>query len=138
MKYGSKHPADALPDPLIASALEAAAASSRVSCSQAHALATALNVSPAEIGRNMDLLELRIVECQMGIFGHQPQKKILKPAASVPEELSERLREVAPEGVVSCATCWKVARESGLEKMAVAAACEHLGLKIKPCQLGAF
>lgn len=138
MKYAAKHPLGSKPDPAIAAALDAAAVSERVSCSRAHQLAESLHVSPGEIGKTMDLLELRIVECQMGIFGYQPEKKVLVAAEVVSEELRDLLMEAAPDGYVSCVTCWSLASGLGMEKEAVAAACERLGLKIKPCQLGAF
>jgi len=37
-----------------------------------------------------------------------------------------------------CAAAWDIAAQAGISKMALSAACEALGIKIKPCQLGAF
>ncbi len=138
MKYGSKHPAGAQADTRIAEALERVADNGRVTCPRAHAVAAELRVPPAEVGRTMDLLEMRIVECQMGIFGYQPEKKVLKAADTIPTELRDGLLSAAPEGRICCADCWGLAVSLGIEKSEVAAACESLGLKIKPCQLGAF
>jgi hypothetical protein len=137
-KYSRKHPEGTTPDPAVVAALEEVAAEGRVSCAVAHDLACELSVPPSIIGKTMDMLEYRIVKCQMGIFGYEPVKKILKPAAEVSDDLRERLHTVAPEGRVSCRSCWKVAESLGIQKIAVAAACDALGLKIKPCQLGAF
>jgi hypothetical protein len=137
-KYRRKHPQGTEPDQAIVAALEEVAEDGRVSCAVAHDLADELSVPPAAVGRTMDLLEYRIVKCQMGIFGYQPEKKILKPAATVSDELRDRLAKAAPEGRLSCRSCWKVAEDLGLQKIAVASACETLELKIKPCQLGAF
>ena len=137
-KYRRKHPAGAQPQPAIVEALERVVQNGCVSCATAHDLAAGLAVTPAEIGQTMDLLEYRIIECQMGIFGYSPQKKILKAAETVSDELRGRLSSTAPEGRISCASCWQIARESGLQKTEVAAACERLELKIKPCQLGAY
>jgi hypothetical protein len=137
-KYSRKHPAGTRPDATVAAAIEDVAQDGRVGCAVAHDLAADLDVTPAEVGKTMDLLECRIVKCQMGIFGYQPQKKILRPATAVSDALRDRLRGAAPEGRISCASCWEIARVLGLQKMAVAAACETMGLKIKPCQLGAF
>lgn len=137
-KYGAKHPPGTKPDPAIAAALEEVVEEQQVSCAVAHDLAEGLSVPPAKIGMALDLLEYRIVKCQMGIFGYGPAKKILKPAPSVPDELHDRLLKAAPKGHASCASCWRIADITGLQKIQVAAACEALGLKIKPCQLGAF
>ena len=137
-KYGRKHPVGTRPAPIIAAALNELAEDGRVSCSVAHDIAAELGVTPAEVGKAMDLLEYRVIKCQMGIFGYGPDKKILKPAATVSDELRDRVLAAASEGRVSCASCWKVAEALGIQKMAVAAACDTLGLKIKPCQLGAF
>ena len=137
-KYSRKHPPGTEPDPAIAEALERVVKNGRVDCAVAHELAADLAVTPATIGKTMDLLDYRISECQMGIFGYSPSKKILKAAETVSDELRDSLHSAAPEGTISCASCWEIARSLGLQKMAVAAACETLQLKIKPCQLGAF
>jgi hypothetical protein len=137
-KYSAKHPEGTRPDSAIVTALDEVTDEGRVSCAVAHDLADDLAVTPAAVGRTMDLLEYRIIKCQMGIFGYEPGKKIVKPAAAVSDELRDRLLLAAPQGRISCASCWKVAEALGIQKIAVAAACETLGLKIKPCQLGAF
>jgi hypothetical protein len=33
---------------------------------------------------------------------------------------------------------WEIASRLGIQKLDVASACETMGVKIKPCQLGAF
>jgi hypothetical protein len=137
-KYSRKHLEGTRPDPAIVAAIEEVAEEGRVSCAVAHDLADELAVTPAAVGRTMDLLEYRIVKCQMGIFGYDPEKKIVKPATAVSDELRARILRAAPQGRISCAACWKVAEASGIQKIAVASACETLGIKIKPCQLGAF
>lgn len=138
MHYGAKHPDGAEPDPAIAVALEKAATNKRMTCSEAHDVAHQLDVQTPEVGKTIDLLEYRIIECQMGLFGYEPDKKILVAADLVSDELRDLLQTAAADGQVSCASCWGIAGALGVEKMAVAAACERLGLKIKPCQLGAF
>ncbi len=136
--YSRKHPPETKPDPTMAIAAERAAQEGRISCAAAHDLARDVGTTPAEIGRTLDLLEYRIFECQMGIFGHSPEKKVLKPAREVTDELRELLESIIADERVSCAGCWQIAETLGLQKIEVAAACETLGIKIKPCQLGAF
>jgi len=137
-KYGAKHPAGTTGEPAVVAALQREAADGRLSCATAHRAAETLGVTPAEIGRTADLLEYRIVECQMGLFGYSPEKRIVKPADDVSEHLRTRLLSLAADGGISCASCWMIADSLGMEKMAVAAACEALGIKVKHCQLGAF
>ena len=137
-KYGTKHPPGAKADPAISAAVQEVVEDNRVSCAGAHDMAEDLGVTPAEVGKTIDLLEYRITKCQMGLFGYQPLKKIVKPAGAVSDELRDRLTEAAADGRVSCVSCWDIAQDLGIQKIAVAAACEALSLSIKPCQLGAF
>ncbi len=136
--YSAKHPHGTPADPALAAALTQTAQDGRVSCTAAHELAAAFKVAPAEVGKTADLLELRIVECQMGLFGYSPEKRIVKPADEVSDELRDSLQRYAANGRISCATCWKIADDLGLEKMTVSSACERLGIKVRHCQLGAF
>jgi hypothetical protein len=39
---------------------------------------------------------------------------------------------------VPCRTAWDISNQLGIHKMEVSAACDAMGIKIKPCQLGAF
>lgn len=137
-KYRQKHPPEARPDPALVEAIQEVEDEGCLSCAVAHDLAEELGVTPAVIGRTLDLMEYRIVKCQMGIFGYPTEKKILRPATNVDDRLRESLETATHDGRVSCAVCWKTAESLGQQKIAVAAACETLGLKIKPCQLGAF
>lgn len=137
-KYRAKHPAGTAYDPAIGAALKARAEDGKVSCLDAHDIAEESGIAPAEAGRTADLLELRIYRCQMGLFGYSPEKRIVKPASEVSEELRALLAGAAIEGRIDCLSCWEIARSIGIEKMAVAAACEHLGLRVRNCQIGAF
>lgn len=136
--YSAKHPHGTSANPALTAALTERAQDGRVSCTAAHELAAAFKVAPAEVGKTADLLELRIVECQMGLFGYSPEKRIVKPADEVSDELRDSLQRYAANGRISCATCWKIADDLGLEKMTVSSACERLVIKVRHCQLGAF
>jgi hypothetical protein len=137
-KYAAKHAAGTTPDPAIAAALERRAEEGTVACVAAHEIAGDLGVAPSEVGKTVDLLEYRIVGCQLGLFGYSPQRKIVEPADAVSEELRHELGRAAPDGRISCASVWAIADAQGLPRMSVAAACETLSVKIKNCQLGAF
>ena len=136
--YRAKHPAGTAYRPDIADALAKRTEAGRITCEAAFDVVEAMKVSPSEVGKTADLLEYRIIRCQLGLFGYSPDKRIVKAADDVSAELGDRLKETAGSRGVSCAACWKIAETLGLEKMAVSAACERLGLKVSSCQLGAF
>ena len=136
--YAAKHPEGSVPDPRIAAALKTRARDGKVSCAAAHAAAEALGVTPGEVGRTMDLMELRIVKCQMGLFGYAPEKKIVTPAGSVPPELRAAIEAGTAGGRIPCRAAWEIAGRFGVPRMDVAAACEALPVKVSPCQIGAF
>lgn len=137
-KYSAKHPVGTTCDPATAAAVKQKSENGRITCAAAHDIAGRLVVPPAEVGKTIDLLEYRIVKCQMGLFGYSPEKKIVKPSDVIFGELESRLRDAVSDGKVGCATCWEIARALGMGKMDVSAACEGLAIKISPCQLGAF
>jgi hypothetical protein len=136
--YAAKHPDGTQSDPVVTAALSQRARDGRITCTAAHEVAATLEVHPSEVGRTTDLLEYRIIECQLGLFGHSPQKRIVKPAETVSEELRTKLEQEAADGNIECASCWEIARELAVEKLTVACACEHMGLKVTRCQLGTF
>jgi len=136
--FAAKHDPDARPDPEIAAAIRRRIDGKRLPCAVAFAVAEALGVSPAEVGRSADLIGCRMTKCQLGLFGYAPEKKIVKPKLPVDPALAAALNDAAPEGRLSCKKAWELAARFGVRKMTVSGACEALGLKIKPCQLGAF
>lgn len=136
--YSAKHPDGTAYDPALAAALRERAEDDRITCVAAFDVVDALGAAPPEIGKTADLLEYRITKCQLGLFGYSPEKRIVKPAVHVPDELRERLLVAAAGGWLSCAAAWEIADALGLEKMAISGACEGLGLKVGPCQIGAF
>ncbi len=138
LHYRAKHPSGTTCEPTLAAALAEIADNGRIACAAALELAERLGVSPAEVGRAADLLEYRIVRCQLGLFGYEPEKRVVRPAEQVSDGLRERLAHAAPGGRIDCASLWEIADTMGLDKMTVSAACERLGLKITRCRIGAF
>jgi hypothetical protein len=136
--YAAKHPKGAEADPKVAEQIKQNLSNNHISCAAAHEIAATLSVLPAQVGMTIDLLEARITKCQLGLFGYSPHKNIVKPAESVSPDLKNALETGLVDGHISCERCWEIASQQGLKKIEVASACETLGLKIKPCQLGAF
>ncbi|MFZ5565124.1 MAG: hypothetical protein ACOZBW_13835 [Thermodesulfobacteriota bacterium] len=136
-KYRAKHPPGTAFRPDIAEALTAVAKDGRVTCAAAHKIAAEASVPVAEVGKTLDLLEFRLTVCQLGLFGY-PEKKRVKALSPVPDPLKTAVLAATQDSRISCAACWEIADALGLSRMEVAGACETLGLRVKPCQLGAF
>jgi len=136
--YAGKHSPDRRPDPEIARRVEEKARGGAISCAAAHGLARSMGVAPSEIGFTADALEIRLVKCQLGLYGYAPRKRIVEPAEHVPPALERAIRSQLTEGRLRCEDAWAVARRFKVAKMRVASACETLNIKIISCQLGAF
>jgi len=137
-KFSEKHGPDAQADPVVREKIAENARSGELACAVAFKIAEALAVSPADIGKTVDLLDLRLSKCQLGLFGYKPDKKTVK--ARVPEnrQMAEAIQNAVVDGKLACRDAWDIAGGCKVPKMAVSGACESLGIKIKPCQLGAF
>ena len=107
-------------------------------CAVAFELAAGLDVPPETIGALADEMGLRLVKCQLGLFGYSPEKKIVRPRKTVSEDLRQAISDSLKNGRLPCRKAFEIARNFHLTKMDVSGACETLEIKIKPCQLGAF
>jgi len=136
-RYSAKHAPGVSPDEKITTAVLEKAVEGELACAEAERIGTALGVTLSEIGRTLDLLELRICRCQLGLFGY-PGGKSLKKAAVVPSELEEAIRGHLSDGRLPCKAAWEIAAERKVTRMEISTACETLKIRIKPCQLGAF
>lgn len=136
--YAAKHP-DAKADPAIAAAIEEKQTNGRITCAAAHAIASKLGCSPRMVGKNIDLLEMRIAKCQLGLFGHGSVRgKAVAKSPAVAVELETAIRAAMDGDRMTCRAAWDVAERLNLKRLDVACACEALEIKIGQCQLGAF
>jgi len=136
--YAAKHPEGTEASPEIKQMLQEKIVDGKISCAAAHAIAAELNVAPKEIGIAIDLMEGRIHKCQMGLFGYQPQKRIVKPAPNPSPDVKAAVKAQIVNERISCKECWKIAVSLEIKKMDVSNVCESLGIKINKCQIGAF
>ncbi len=136
--YAKKHPPDRKVKPEVADALKKQISDRGILCTAAHKVASEMGETPDEVGFTLDSLEIAITKCQLGLFGYQPEKKIVKPAETVQQELEEAVRKNLVNDRLSCKSAWEIAEKLGIKRMEVASACEALKIKISPCQLGAF
>ena len=90
--YAKKHPADRKVKKEIVQAVKQKASDGEISCSAAHKIATSLDVPAEEVGFVIDYFEIRIVKCQLGLYGYRPEKKVVEPAKAVPKTLEEAIK----------------------------------------------
>ena len=137
--YAAKHPPGTqVSEPLREAVKAKLSDDGTIACAVAHDIAQSLNVAPRDVGIAIDLQEGRIVKCQMGLFGYAQGQKMIKAAESVDPQLQQAVQAALVNDRLPCAEAWRLARENNMPKLAVANACETLGVKIKPCQIGAF
>jgi len=137
-RYADKHAPGRSPDEKIAEAVRSQAKEGELACADAEQIGAEQGATMAEVGRTLDLLEVRINRCQLGLFGYAVEKKTVRPDNTVAPELEKDIRRRLSDGRLPCAAAWEIAAERKIPRMKVSSACEALKIKIKPCQLGAF
>ena len=137
-KYFQKHDQQTKVEDSLKQEVLKAAKENNVACKAAEEIAKRKAVALGEVGVAIDLLNINIIECQLGLFGYSPQKKIVQPAKEIAPDLKQAINDALSDGRLPCAAAWAIAKQINLPRMKVSAACEALKIKIKPCQLGAF
>ncbi|MBF0257557.1 MAG: hypothetical protein HQK62_01760 [Desulfamplus sp.] len=135
--YAMKHHAKKI-DAQISSALEKEAVNSTITCDHVHAVAKSFGKEAKDVGVQVDLMELRLKQCSLGLFGYEPDGKNFDENIEVSEELCAAIKKIAPNGRTTCIQCWDIASKLETTRLEIGSACEKLGIKIKKCQLGAF
>jgi len=114
----------------------------KLQCAVAHYIAASLGVAPLEVGREATDMGVKLDQCQLGLFGYgrkgRSSYKILGRKVEVEKEVLDAIRSAARGGRVACAELWRIADAMGLARAEVGNAADSLGIKIAPCQLGAF
>ncbi len=122
----------------ISSEIVSLSSDNEIPCERAFEISRKFDVSPLEVGLKINSLEIKISNCQLGLFGYKPEKKILVPAEDVSSSLENSIMNHLTNNRIFCKDVWEVANENSIGRMDAAAACEKLSIKIKKCQLGAF
>lgn len=133
-----KHPPDKKVNEEVAAAVKARVKEGELPCAVAFSITEETGASPGEVGFTVDMLGIRLVKCQLGLYGYKPNKRMVKPAESVSPDLEKAIRDALVNGRLPCLHAWQIAEGFGLKKMEVSSACETLGIKISSCQLGGF
>jgi hypothetical protein len=135
--YGGKHPGASVRKE-VSDLLKKKRVDGAMTCPLAFQAAGELHLTPAEIGQALDILEIPISKCQLGLFGYSPVSRINQAAESVPADLEAAIRAAMSDGRLPCAAAFQIAADFKLAKIRVSSACEKLKIKISACQLGAF
>jgi hypothetical protein len=135
--YAAKHAPGRRPDEKISALVRLKVEEGKLPCADAERIGAELGATMAEVGRTLDLLEVRISRCQLGLFYLQTGK-IVRPEEKFTPELEKAIRGRLSDGRLPCADTWKIAAEISVPRLKVSSACEALKIRIKPCQLGAF
>ena len=114
----------------------------KLPCNQAFAIAQLLEVEPLAVGMTANEADIRISNCQLGLFGYGPKAegkhKIVHAMEDVPMRLAARLRAESEDNQLSCEAVWRVADGLGYRRLEASSAVEAMGLKVSRCQLGCF
>ena len=137
-KYFQKHSNQAKVDDSLRQEIMQKAKENNIACAVAEEISQRKEMTLGEVGMAIDLLNINLVECQLGLFGYSPQKKIVQPAKEVVPVLKENILAALDNSRLPCIAAWEIAGKLNIPRMKVSAACEALQIKIKPCQLGAF
>lgn len=137
-KFSEKYGPNEKPDPAIKEKILERTQTDEVPCTVAFEIVQELGISPSEVGKTIDLMEYRIVKCQLGLFGYKPGHSIVEPKLPENDQIAEAIKTRAVNEKLACATAWEIATLLDVPKTTVGNACEALNIKIKPCQLGAF
>jgi len=126
----------------IEAAIKDALKDGKLSCAAAFRIAQTQSVAPGGVGDLANDLDVRISQCQLGLFGYGPKAqglhKIVRPSETVSTELERALREHSTGGNITCVDAWAIAKRLRVPKMEVSSAIEALGLRVTQCQLHCF
>ncbi len=136
--YRAKHPEGTQVDAGLRDEVGHGLENGRIACRQAFEIVQRLKVPPLEVGKAIDLQEGRIHACQLGLFGYGSGEKRVRKAAEVADDLAGAINADLTDGRLACRNAWQIAENFNVARMDISSACEAMGIKIGPCQLGAF
>jgi len=136
--YAAKHPPGTRVSLSIEQAIRDKMTENKITCRTAHEIAAALGVSPQEVGVGIDLLEARISQCQLGLFGHGQPHEDASSSDTVPPEFRADIEAAIIDGRLGCADAWRIADARSIPRARIAKFCNAMKVKISKCQIGAF
>ncbi|MBI4864355.1 MAG: serine/threonine protein kinase, partial [Candidatus Riflebacteria bacterium] len=100
----------AMPDLVIQDAVKRKVVNDTMSCHDAEDLALALTKTMYEVGTVLDLMEIQILKCQLGLFGYHPRPRIITPAQKIDPPVEEAVRARLVNGRLPCQAAWELAK----------------------------
>lgn len=137
-KYFKKHPEGTKVKEDLKQEILKQVKDNNIACKAAEKIAQNRNTAMSEVGVAIDMLNINIAHCQLGLFGFDGRQKRVSAAATVAPDLETAIRTALVNDRLPCVAAWTIADQLGVKRMDVCAACEKLEIKVKPCQLGAF
>ena len=137
-KFVEKHPVGTkVPEDLKQEILKQVT-DNNIACRAAEKISQTKKTPMSEIGVAIDVLNISIVQCQLGLFGYDGKKKLVQAVESISPKLEKSITAALVNDRLSCLAAWEIADKLQIKRADVCAACEKLKIKVKPCQLGAF
>lgn len=136
-KNGDYPSADQL-DPVLKDIILEKAKLGELPCALGFDIAKKQGVPVETVGMYADVLEIRLTKCQMGLFGHTPETKRVKPIFPADDKLRSAIEKALVNGKLPCKSAWRIASEQKCSKMDISCACEAMKIRLRDCQLGAF
>lgn len=137
-RFSKKIPEGFSPDDTLCERITSQVKDNQMACASAFALARELQIPESIVGYHLNHLDIPLVKCQIGLFGHSKGAKLIKTLDYVDSRLEAGIRDLVSGGVLSCEMVFRLSGELGISKVDVGSACETLGIKIKHCRFGAF
>jgi hypothetical protein len=137
-KYFEKHPQQTKVAEDLKQEILKQTKDNNIACKAAEKISQQKNTAMSEIGVAIDMLNINIAQCQLGLFGYDGKKKLVAAALSISPDLESNITAALVNNRLSCAAAWGIADKLKIKRLDVCAACEKLKVKVKPCQLGAF
>ena len=114
----------------------------KLPCPVAHFIAASLNVTPEAVGDVATAIKVKLYQCQLGLFGYVrkgvSEYKIVGRPVEIPGEVLDRIKSASKGGRIPCRELWDIADSAGILRSEVGNAADSLGIRVTPCQLGAF
>jgi hypothetical protein len=141
-KVAPNNNSDLKPDAIIQIEIKKQANNNRLACRAAFKIAKKLGVTRRQVGETADIINCRLVECQLGLFGYKTNNHTSLPEISsedsLPQGLKEALRSKLIQQRLKCADCLAIASKFKIPDLTVGELCNAMNIKITECQLKAF
>ena len=148
--FAAKHNSDLKPDIIIQQEITKLINNNRLPCKAAFKIAKKLGVSAEQVGKTADLINCRLIGCQLGLFGYKTKNNKAMPEGSADDNLEKGLKKDLAKDLkkaitdrlvhekLRCKDCWDIASRFKISRIAAGRLCNSMNIKITECQLGAF